>query len=352
MLLFFPALCLKLKDELTMQNRTRLEQARLEQDRLEKARLEQDRLEKARLERTRLEQARLEQRRLEQARLEQARLEQAKQPPQQPIAIEIIDTPGTWSWADATAQAQAADTRLPTHDEVRRHLAEHKGKPLFAMDIWWPVGDAPNAWVSVGNYDPVVRLGNLHEHLGGPPGWGTTNEYHSFRSKIAFVRIVLSPPPQQPQHPPQQPINLQGSWKCSFCLFINPVDNFQCATCTGPKPPAELYISSSPPANSQQVYQTGAPPRAVEKKDCPMSFEDFAGATANDILIDTAWKCRVCQLLPALHLRKACVDTSYANAVTGVLQGVELQPMGIPMGMNINIVGLNAGYMYDFFFFF
>jgi len=85
-----------------------------------------------------------------------------------------------------------------------------------------------------------------------------------------------------------------------------------------------------------------APPRAVEKKDCPMSFEDFAGATANDILIDTAWKCRVCQLLPALHLRKACVDTSYANAVTGVLQGVELQPMGIPMGMNINIVGLNT----------
>ncbi len=56
----------------------------------------------------------------------------ASPPPQQAIAIEIIDTLGTWSWADATAQAQAADTRLPTHDEVRRHLAEHKGQPLFA----------------------------------------------------------------------------------------------------------------------------------------------------------------------------------------------------------------------------
>jgi hypothetical protein len=43
----------------------------------------------------------------------------------------------------------------------------HNSPLLVFQDVWWPVADAPNAWVSVGNYDPAVRLGHRHEKLGG-----------------------------------------------------------------------------------------------------------------------------------------------------------------------------------------
>jgi len=36
------------------------------------------------------------------------------------------------------------------------------------------VSDGPNNWVSVGNYDPTIRLGKEHSALFGPPGWGNT----------------------------------------------------------------------------------------------------------------------------------------------------------------------------------
>ncbi len=99
------------------------------------------------------------------------------------------DAPGTLSWNDAVAHVRAAgsDARLPTHDEVRKHIADHGKQPLFAKDVWWPVSDAPNAWVSVGNYDPSVRLGNRHECLGGPPGWGTTNDHADFRTSMGIM---------------------------------------------------------------------------------------------------------------------------------------------------------------------
>lgn len=103
--------------------------------------------------------------------------------------LTIREAPGTWSWADATAQANAAGNgaRLPTQDEVRNYIADRGQQPLFAKDIWWPVADYPNAWVSVGNAEPQVRLGNRHEILGYPPGWGTTNQFYSFRTSVGII---------------------------------------------------------------------------------------------------------------------------------------------------------------------
>ena len=103
--------------------------------------------------------------------------------------LTIREAPGTWSWADSMAQAKAVGNgaRLPTHDEVRKYIADRGQKPLFAKDIWWPVADSPNAWVSVGNAEPQVRLGNRHEKLGGPPGWGTTNQFYSFRTSVGIM---------------------------------------------------------------------------------------------------------------------------------------------------------------------
>jgi hypothetical protein len=51
--------------------------------------------------------------------------------------------------------------RLPSTLEVQRYLTSLSSpwKPLYPEDVWWPVSDAPNYWVSVGNNDPATRLG-------------------------------------------------------------------------------------------------------------------------------------------------------------------------------------------------
>ena len=101
--------------------------------------------------------------------------------------LTIRDTPGTWSWADSMAQAKAAGARLPTHDEVRKYIASRGQQPLYGKDVWWPVSDGSNVWVSVGNYDVRTRLGNRHDSMFGPPGWGPTNQYQPFRTSIGFI---------------------------------------------------------------------------------------------------------------------------------------------------------------------
>jgi hypothetical protein len=101
----------------------------------------------------------------------------------------FIDTPGNLSWINSVTRARAAgnDARLPTHAEVRKYIADRGNQPLYNRDVWWPVIDSPNAWVSVGNYDTHVRLGNRHEHLGGPPGWGPTSQHFAFRTVMAIA---------------------------------------------------------------------------------------------------------------------------------------------------------------------
>jgi hypothetical protein len=97
----------------------------------------------------------------------------------------------TWDQARDNARIWDSDSRLPTHAEVRKYIASRGNRPLFDEDMWWPVIDSPNAWVSVGNNDPSVRLGKRHEQCcGGPPGWGTTNQYFPFRSSVAVMRPI------------------------------------------------------------------------------------------------------------------------------------------------------------------
>ena len=55
---------------------------------------------------------------------------------------------------------------------MKQYLIKNNNQPLYPFDVWWPVSNGPNQWVSVGNYDPDIRLGNEHCALGGPPGWG------------------------------------------------------------------------------------------------------------------------------------------------------------------------------------
>jgi hypothetical protein len=105
------------------------------------------------------------------------------------------EAPGTLSWDDAVAHATAIGqgSRLPLHEEVRNYIVMNGTPSLFAKDMWWPVSDAPNAWVSVGNCDTPSRLGNRHDALFGPPGWGTTREFADYRTTMGvMVRSALT----------------------------------------------------------------------------------------------------------------------------------------------------------------
>ena len=99
--------------------------------------------------------------------------------------VEVND--GKLNYDQCKALAEDHGGRLPTQAEVDKHLISLGFKPLFDQDMWWPVSDGDNNWVSVGNYDPVNRLGRSHYELFGPPGWGPKNDYVSERTKIAIV---------------------------------------------------------------------------------------------------------------------------------------------------------------------
>eukprot|EP00597_Dinobryon_sp_UTEXLB2267_P014000 CAMPEP_0170113840 /NCGR_PEP_ID=MMETSP0020_2-20130122/10240_1 /TAXON_ID=98059 /ORGANISM="Dinobryon sp., Strain UTEXLB2267" /LENGTH=504 /DNA_ID=CAMNT_0010340497 /DNA_START=1 /DNA_END=1516 /DNA_ORIENTATION=- len=96
---------------------------------------------------------------------------------------------GGMKYSDCVAYAESKGTRLPTIAEVRQELGRNGGKPLFQKeDMWWPVSDAKDTWVSVGNYDPDIRLGNTHNEMFGVPPWSEEDGYVAERSVIAIVR--------------------------------------------------------------------------------------------------------------------------------------------------------------------
>jgi hypothetical protein len=94
-------------------------------------------------------------------------------------------------YSDCVAYAESEGTRLPTIAEVRQELDRNGGKPLFGQeDMWWPVSDAKDTWVSVGNYESDDRLGRTHDEICGvPPPWSEEDRNVAERSVIAIVRL-------------------------------------------------------------------------------------------------------------------------------------------------------------------
>jgi hypothetical protein len=47
---------------------------------------------------------------------------------------------------------------------------------VFQKDVWTPVLDSYNDWMSIGNAKPAIRFGQLHCNLLGIcPSWGLEN---------------------------------------------------------------------------------------------------------------------------------------------------------------------------------
>ena len=76
-----------------------------------------------------------------------------------PAVIEWVSAPGTLSHAQSLAFARREGARLPSKAELTTHIAQRGGGILFEQDIWAPVSNHENAWVS------VVRLFSIHPKL-------------------------------------------------------------------------------------------------------------------------------------------------------------------------------------------
>jgi hypothetical protein len=85
------------------------------------------------------------------------------------------------SWQDASNAAAAKGGRLPTIAEVRTYL---NFNTAWNKDMWWPVSDSVNEWVSVGNGHPQ---GKLHSPTWGKPAWGLSSGQHGHRDVYAIV---------------------------------------------------------------------------------------------------------------------------------------------------------------------
>jgi hypothetical protein len=96
---------------------------------------------------------------------------------------------GDLSYSECVDYAKSKGSDLPSVAQVLQEIARHGGVPLFPHeDMWWPVSDAPDTWISVGSYDHEVRLGKTHNELFGIPEWSQSSRNISEREVIAIVR--------------------------------------------------------------------------------------------------------------------------------------------------------------------
>lgn len=87
------------------------------------------------------------------------------------------------TWEEGLAFASARGKRLPRQAEV---AADLRATPIVTHDLWIPVLDARNEWVSVGNR--IDRLGRTHtQAIGAPPTWSVNHDHPHVRTHIALA---------------------------------------------------------------------------------------------------------------------------------------------------------------------
>ena len=103
--------------------------------------------------------------------------------------LRLVDVYGTLKYSDCVALAEERNSRLSTQTEVQQELLRHGGRPLFPNEeMWWPISDEPDGWVSVGWSYPNNLGRTFKEIFGMPPTWSEAEEPISGREVIAIVR--------------------------------------------------------------------------------------------------------------------------------------------------------------------
>jgi hypothetical protein len=118
------------------------------------------------------------------------------QPPVAHYKMNIYQAGSNTTYTNSLRFAQSRGGRLPTIIEVIEYLASYCNQPLFDEDVWWPVADGFNAWISVGSFNPSKRLGKTHfEMFNKNPDWGDVNVSCRWKQSLALIENVDLPPP-------------------------------------------------------------------------------------------------------------------------------------------------------------
>jgi hypothetical protein len=117
--------------------------------------------------------------------------------------IQLIRTNGTLSYQDLAALAGRMGGRLPSQAECISFSNDAYPSGYMAdFDLWLPILDSDNDWISLGNYDPLTRYKKTHKELFGPPVWGTdSGTFHPWR---VIVAVVTMQPISGSIHPSRQ----------------------------------------------------------------------------------------------------------------------------------------------------
>jgi hypothetical protein len=82
-------------------------------------------------------------------------------------SITFIKQEGKHSYKDCVEFVKSVNARLPTIKEVQKEVKKNKNKPFYDQDVWVPVSDYNNEWVSIGNIEVDKRIGKTHSELFG-----------------------------------------------------------------------------------------------------------------------------------------------------------------------------------------
>ena len=108
--------------------------------------------------------------------VEQKPVEQ--KPVEQKPVDAFVDIAGTTSWQQASDLCVSKGQRLCGYNSYcpEGPLKNPDGGKRIG-DLWAPISDKQNEWVSIGDYSESTRLCKKHTDVaGGVPAWGTTND--------------------------------------------------------------------------------------------------------------------------------------------------------------------------------
>jgi hypothetical protein len=117
-----------------------------------------------------------------------------------PRDVSLIRVTGSLSYQACWDLAFSYSAFLPTKAEVISYVKSNVTSGTLAeFDLWIPIADTPNDWISVGNFDAPNRFLRTHKELFGvTPSWSTTQDFYAFRTLIILKTLGRMHNPMPP----------------------------------------------------------------------------------------------------------------------------------------------------------
>ena len=99
---------------------------------------------------------------------------------------------GTLTWDQCASLAESNGGHLPSSEELIEYAAKVlKNQSIANEDMWIPISDLPNDWMSLGNYDMRDRYKCRHTLKFGQAGWSTVSEFAPYRRLLVVKRTQI-----------------------------------------------------------------------------------------------------------------------------------------------------------------